>query len=115
MGRARGLWDVLSAALEKQDVDALLDIYAPDALWLEPQNPPHETSRLIQAYLSSWMSARESIDVTTKRMLESADGSTVAVEWTVSFTAGGRRWKDLPRSTWIEASTDGVRYQRDYY
>jgi len=115
MGRARELWEELSGALEQQDTEALLNVYAPDAVWLEPQNPPHETGKLIQAYLNSWLQAREHLDVTTKRMLESEDGSTLAVEWTVSFTAGGRRWNDLPRSTWIEADDEGIRFQRDYY
>ncbi|MGH8885849.1 MAG: nuclear transport factor 2 family protein [Egibacteraceae bacterium] len=115
MGRALQLWEELSEALEQQDVEALLDVYTPDAVWLEPQNPPHETDKLIQAYLNSWLQAREQINVTTKRMIESEDGSTLAVEWAISFTAGGRRWKDLPRSTWIETDDEGIRYQRDYY
>jgi ketosteroid isomerase-like protein len=115
MGRALQLWEELTEALEQQDVEALLDLYAPDAVWLEPQNPPHETSKLIQAYLNSWLQIREQIKVTTKRVLESSDGSTLAVEWAISFTAGGRRWNDLPRSTWIEADDEGIRSQRDYY
>jgi ketosteroid isomerase-like protein len=104
----------LSAALEKQDVEALPDLYAADAVYLEPHNPPHETDRLIQAYLSSWLQARENIDVNTKRMVESTDGSTLAVEWAISYTAGGRRWTDLPRSSWFEVEDDVIRYHRDY-
>ena len=117
MGRARQLWEELSAAIERRDSDALVDLYASDAVWLEPQNPPHETNLLIQAYLKDWLEARENIDVTTKRMVESDDGATVAVEWAVSYTAAGRRWNDLPRSTWIEAgeTTGAIAYQRDYY
>ncbi len=115
MGRARELWEQLRAALEKQDTEALLDIYAPDAVWLEPQNPPHETNRLIQAYYSSWLLARENIDVATVRLLESDDGTMCAVEWTISYSAAGRRWTNLPRSTWIEAGEDGITYQRDYF
>jgi ketosteroid isomerase-like protein len=115
MARARDLWEALSVALEKQDVEALPDLYAPDAVYLEPHNPPHETDRLIQAYLNSWLQARENIDVNTKRMVESADGSTLAVEWTISYTAGGRRWTDLPRSSWFEVENDLIRYHRDYY
>ena len=115
MGRAQELWEELSEALEQQDVEALLDVYAPDAVWLEPQNPPHETDKLIQAYWNSWLQARDQIEVVTKRMLESENGSTLAVEWAISFTAGGRRWSDLPRSTWIEADEEGIRLQRDYY
>jgi ketosteroid isomerase-like protein len=115
MGLARDRWEQLSAVWEKQDVDALLDLYAPESVYLEPQNPPHEGNRLIQAYLSSWLQARENIDIATHRILESDDGLTVAVEWTVSYTAGGRRWSNLPRSSWFEVDGEGVRYHRDYY
>lgn len=115
MARARDLWESLSVALEKQDVEALLDLYAPDAVFLEPHNPPHETNLLIQAYLNSWLQARENIDINTKRMVESAEGSTLAAEWTISYTAAGRRWTDLPRSSWFEVEDDRIRYHRDYY
>src|SRR5687767_814347 len=102
MGRARQLWEELSGVLERRNSDALVDIYTADAVWLEPQNPPHETNLLIQAYLKDWMEPRENIGVATKRMLESEDGSVAAIEWTLSYTAAGRRWNDLPRSTWLE-------------
>ena len=115
MGRAREHWEQLRVALEKVDIDAIGQLYAPDAVWLEPQNPPHETDKLIQAYLSSWLQAREQIDVTTKRMLESDDGSFCAVEWAITYTAAGRRWNSLPRSSWIEVDDIGIIYQRDYY
>jgi ketosteroid isomerase-like protein len=115
MGRARERWEELSAAFEKVDVDALLDLYTPDAVFLEPQNPPHEGNRLIQAYLSSWLQARDNIDITTQRILESEDGTTLAVEWMISYTAGGRRWSNLPRTTWFEVEGDRIRYQRDYF
>lgn len=115
MGRARDLWEQLSAAFEQQDNEALGDIYATESVYLEPQNPPHEGRLLIQAYLNSWLQARESVGVTTKRLLESADGQAIAVEWTISYAAGGRRWNDLPRSSWIEADGEGIRYHRDYY
>ncbi|HEY8340370.1 MAG TPA: nuclear transport factor 2 family protein, partial [Egibacteraceae bacterium] len=112
MGRARELWQELTAALEKQDTDAIVELYAPDAVFLEPQNPPHEGNLLIQAYLNSWLQARESIDIATSRLLESADGKTLAVEWTLSYTAGNRRWT-LPRSSWLEVDEDGITYHRD--
>ncbi|HWB72973.1 MAG TPA: nuclear transport factor 2 family protein [Egibacteraceae bacterium] len=115
MGRVRDLWEQLSAALEKQDVEALLELYAPECVFLEPQNPPHEGNLLVQAYLNSWLQARDNLDINTKRLLESPDGSTLAVEWTVSYSAGGRRWRDLPRSSWFEAEDDGITYQRDYF
>jgi ketosteroid isomerase-like protein len=116
MGRARDRWEELSGAMEQLDVESIVDLYASDAVWLEPQNPPHETNLLIQAYLNSWLQARESIDITTKRLLESDDERTLAIEWAISYTAGGRRWNALPRSTWLEVDEDGrIRYQRDYY
>ncbi|MGH3666517.1 MAG: nuclear transport factor 2 family protein [Egibacteraceae bacterium] len=117
MGRARQLWEEFCAAIERQDADALVDLYTPDAVWLEPQNPPHETNLLIQAYLKDWVDAHDDLDVNIKRMLESGDGLTLAVEWGVSYTAGGRRWNDLPRSSWVEVDeeADAIRYHRDYY
>lgn len=115
MGRAREHWERLRAALETVDVEAIGRLYASDAVWLEPQNPPHETNLLIQSYLSSWMQARENIDVSTKRILESDDGSFAAIEWSISYTAAGRRWNSLPRSSWLEVGDDAITYQRDYY
>jgi ketosteroid isomerase-like protein len=116
MGRARDRWEELSAAMQQLDVKTIVELYAPDAVWLEPQNPPHETNLLIQAYLNSWLQARENIEISTTRLLESADERTLAVEWAISYTAGGRRWNALPRSSWIEVDEDGlIRYQRDYY
>lgn len=116
MGRARDRWEELSAAIEQQDDKTIVELYAADAVWYEPQNPPHETDLLIQAYLNSWMQARENIEVSTQRLLESDDGQILAVEWTLSYDAVGRRWNDLPRSTWIEVDPDGsITYQRDYY
>ena len=115
MGRARELWEALGAAMEQQDVGGVLDLYAADAVWLEPQNPPHETNRLIQAYLSDWLKAREHVEVSTKRLLESDDGTLLAVEWSVSYDAVGRRWSDLPRSSWFAVDDDVIRYHRDYF
>ena len=115
MGRARDAWEQYSAALEKGDDQALKELFAPESVYLEPNNPPHEGHLLIQAYLNSWMSAREDIDVSVARLLESTDGLTVAVEWSLSYTAAGRRWSNLPRATWMEVDDQGIRYQRDYY
>lgn len=115
MGLAQQWWERLVLAFEQQDVEALLDLYAPGSVFLEPHNPPHEGNLLIQAYLSSWLQAREEISIATRRQLESPEGSTLAVEWTVSYTAGGRRWQELPRSSWLDVDDDGIQYHRDYY
>lgn len=115
MGRARDVWARFGAALERQDTDEMGDLYAPDSVYLEPQNPPHEGDLLIKAYLNSWLQAREDVSATTKRLIESEDGGTLAVEWALTYSAGGRRWKDLPRASWLEVDEDGIRYHRDYY
>lgn len=116
MGAARDRWEELAAAFEQRDEGTIVKLYAPDAVWLEPQNPPHESNLLIQAYLSSWLQAREDIDVITSRLLESHDGAMAAVEWTISFTAAGRRWNNMARSTWVDVDPEGlIRYQRDYF
>lgn len=115
MGRARELFEELCAALEKHDDETVKQVYAMESVFFEPHNPPHEGRTLIHAYLNSWMQAREDLDVTVSRMLESEDGRTLAVEWAISYTAGGRRWTNLPRSSWIEADEHGIRYHRDYF
>lgn len=115
MGRARESWEAYGAALEKHDDQAIKELFAPESVYLEPNNPPHEGDLLIQAYVNSWMLAREDIDVAVGRQLESEDGKTVSVEWNLSYTAAGRRWTNLPRSTWMEVDEVGIRYQRDYY
>jgi limonene-1,2-epoxide hydrolase len=115
MGRARELWEQLSAALEKHDDATIADLYAMESVYLEPNNPPHEGRTLIRAYLNSWTQAREDLDITVARVLESSDGQTLAVEWTMSYTAGGRRWANLPRTSWLEVDDQGIRYHRDYY
>lgn len=115
MGRARQLWDAFSAALAKGDDVAIRDVYTDDAVYLEPNNPPHEGHLLIQAYLNSWMQARDNIEVTTGRVLENPEGTQLAVEWAISYDAGGRRWHDLPRASWIELEGEYVKYHRDYY
>lgn len=115
MARARDMWEQLGAALEKQDIEAIGELYAPDSVYLEPQNPPHEGTLLIQAYLNSWLQARGDVSVSAKRLLEADDGATLAVEWSLSYSAGGRRWSDLPRSSWFEVDDEGIRYHRDYY
>lgn len=115
MGRARQLWDEFAAGLAKSDDQAIRDVYADNAVYLEPNNPPHEGHLLIQAYMNSWMQARTNLEVTVNRVLESEDGKTLAAEWSISYDAGGRRWHNLPRASWIEVGEEYVVYHRDYY
>ena len=115
MGRATDLGDELRKAMERGDDVAVRDCYADDAVYYEPNNPPHEGPLLIQAYLNSWLQARTNLELTVERILESDDESFVAVEWSISYDAVGRRWHNLPRASWIDVDEGGIRRHRDYY
>lgn len=115
MGRAVDAWERLSAALTSGDVTDVLELYGADALYLEPYNPPHRGNLLIQAYLKDWLGGKSDVAVEELRRLESPEGDTVAVEWTISYDAAGRRWAGLPRATFLAVDDDGhVVYHRDY-
>jgi ketosteroid isomerase-like protein len=115
VGNAAEAWDRLSGMLTGTDVSGVPDLYAVDALFLEPYNPPHRGNLLIQAYLKDWLGGKDDIAVDVTRMIESDDGRMLAVEWTIAYTAGGRRWSDLPRASFLEFDEDGsISYHRDY-
>ncbi|HEX9888263.1 MAG TPA: nuclear transport factor 2 family protein [Nitriliruptorales bacterium] len=116
MGRAREVWERLVQMWEAGDVSDLPELYTADALYLEPYNPPHNGNLLIQAYLKDYLAGKDDLSIEVKRLFEDADGGGVAVEWTLSYTAGGRRWNDLPRATFLGLDDDGmVTYHRDYF
>jgi ketosteroid isomerase-like protein len=115
LGHAAEAWERLSTMLSEGDVTDLLDLYSADALYLEPYNPPHRGNLLIQAYLKDWLGGKDDIAVEAKRVIEAADGGSVAVEWNISYTAAGRRWNDLPRASFFDFGEDGrIEYHRDY-
>jgi ketosteroid isomerase-like protein len=115
LGHAAEAWDRLSTMLSSGDVAGIPELYAADALYLEPYNPPHRGNLLIQAYLKDWLGGKDDVAVDAKRVIESEDGASLAVEWTMSYTAAGRRWSDLPRASFFGFGTDGrVEYHRDY-
>lgn len=114
MGRATEAWEVLSGVLTSGDVAAIPELYSPDALYLEPYNPPHRGNLLIQAYLKDWLAGKEDIAVDPKRVIEAEDGSSLGVEWTISYTAAGRRWNALPRATFLGFEDGRIVYHRDY-
>lgn len=109
-------WDRLQSMLESGELKDLPSMYDQDALFLEPYNPPHRGNLLIQAYLKDYLAGKENIDIQTLRTAASDDGLTLAVEWTLSYDAAGRRWSDLPRATFFEfdPETDLITYQREY-
>ena len=115
MGHAAEVWARLSEMMERGDVSDLVEIYTADALYLEPYNPPHRGNLLIEAYLKDYFGGKEDISITSKHVFEDADGAGLAAEWTISYTAAGRRWNDLPRATFIAFDADGrITYHRDY-
>jgi ketosteroid isomerase-like protein len=115
VGHAAEAWESLSRMLSTGDVGDLLSVYTADALYLEPYNPPHRGNLLIQAYLKDWLGGKDDIAVEAKRVIESADGTELGVEWTISYTAAGRRWNDLPRASFFAFDDQGrITYHRDY-
>ena len=115
MVQAAEAWTRLVDVLTTGEVGDVLDLYGADALYLEPYNPPHRGNLLIQSYLKDWMVGKDDIAIDVLAAHEDAAGNGVGVEWTISYTAAGRRWKDLPRATFLRLGEDGrVAYHRDY-
>jgi hypothetical protein len=115
VGHAADAWSRLTGMLESGDLSDLPDMYHIDALFLEPYNPPHRGNLLIQAYLKDYLGGKDEVVIDEKRVIEGKEDAALAVEWTISYTAGGRRWNELPRATFIEFDEAGlISYQRDY-
>jgi hypothetical protein len=115
VGHAADVWSRLSGMLESGDLDDLPTLYDIDAVYLEPYNPPHNGNLLIHAYLKDYLSGKDDVAIDEKRVIEDASGARLAVEWTISYTAGGRRWNELPRATFLDFDDAGlITYQRDY-
>jgi ketosteroid isomerase-like protein len=115
LGHAAEAWERLSSMLSSGDVSGLPELYASDALYLEPYNPPHRGNLLIEAYLKDWLGGKDDVAVAAKQVIESEDGRALGVEWTISYTAAGRRWNDLPRASFFSFGEDGrIEYHRDY-
>jgi hypothetical protein len=115
VGHAAEAWGKLSGMLESGNVDGVPELYAVDALYLEPYNPPHRGNLLIEAYLKDWLAGKDDVAIDAKLVIEGEDGHSLGVEWTISYTAAGRRWNDLPRASFFAFADDGrISYHRDY-
>lgn len=115
MGRAKELWDELAGIITSGAAERIPELYTADAVYLEPFNPPHNGNLLIQAYLKDYLAGKDERTVGVKRAVEDDAGAIIAVEWTLSYTSGGRRWNNLPRATVIEVGDKGmIVYHRDY-
>lgn len=115
MGHGADVWASLSGMLESGDLDGMPELYDIDAKYYEPYNPPHNGNLLIQAYLKDYLAGKDKVTIDEKLVIEDPDAKSVAIEWTISYDAGGRRWNELPRATFITFGDDGqITYQRDY-
>jgi ketosteroid isomerase-like protein len=115
MGRARQRWDELMDAWKAGDFEAIQALYAEDAVYNEPYNPPHNGNLLIVAYLKDFLGSKSDLEIETKRLLEQDGDGRVAVEWSFSYTAAGRRWTNLPRASFVDVGEDDkITYHRDY-
>jgi len=115
VSRAVDAWKRFATVLTTGEVGDVLDLYSANALYLEPYNPPHRGNLLIQSYLKDWMGGKEAVEIEELAVLAAEDGSGVGVEWTISYTAAGRRWNALPRASFFRIGEAGlVTYHRDY-
>jgi uncharacterized protein (TIGR02246 family) len=105
-------FEQLREALEVGDPDWAAAAYAPDAVYYEPANPPHEGREAIRAYLNDLLKGHRNLKVDVQRM--GADGDSAIVEWTWSFRHGNRRVSDQPGATVLQIGPAGITYHRDY-
>jgi uncharacterized protein (TIGR02246 family) len=106
------VFQALREAHAKADADAAATLYAPDAVYFEPDDVAHRGRDDIRNYLAAYFARRGPVEVTVKREV-TADSSVLA-EWTSSYTEGGRRWSGTPGVSVIELGRDGIAYHRDY-
>jgi SnoaL-like domain len=99
-------------ALEVGDPDWAAAAYAPDAVYYEPANPPHEGREAIRAYLNDLLKAHRNLRVDVRRI--GVGGDSAIVEWTWSFRVGNRRVSDQPGASVIQVGPAGIVYHRDY-
>ena len=116
MGHAAETWARLSGMLASGDMGDLPGLYDQDAIYLEPFNPPHRGNLLIQAYLKDYLSGKDAVAIEDRKVVESEDGRYLAVEWTISYDAAGRRWSELPRGSFFEFDPDTglIVHHREY-
>jgi hypothetical protein len=100
-------------AFELGDADWAVAAYAPDAVYYEPANPPHEGRDDIRAYLNDLLKGHRNLVFAVERM--GVDGDSAIVEWTWSFrTPDNRRVTGRAGATVIQVGPKGIIYHRDY-
>ena len=106
------VFEAFRQAHAKADADAAAALYAPDAVYYEPDNVPHRGRDDIRNYLASMYAVRGPVELTVKRQVDAEQ--TVLVEWTSAFTESGRRSTGVPGVSVIEVGRDGIVYHRDF-
>jgi uncharacterized protein (TIGR02246 family) len=106
------VFEALRQAHAEADADAAAALYAPDAVYYEPDNVPHRGRDEIRNHLASVYAVRGPIELTVKRQV-GAD-QTVLAEWTSAYSDGGRRSSGVPGVSVIEVGGDGIVYHRDF-
>jgi hypothetical protein len=105
-------FEQIREAMEVGDADWAAAAYAPDAVYYEPANPPHEGREAIRAYLNDLLKGHRNLRVDVQRM--GVDGDSAIVEWTWSFRNGNRRVSDQPGVSVVQVGPSGIVYHRDY-
>src|SRR6266508_2587018 len=82
-------FEQLREAFEVGDPDWAAAAYAPDAVYYEPANPPHEGRDDIRAYLNDLLKGHRNLVFAVDRM--GVDGDSAIVEWTWSFRTPDNR------------------------
>jgi uncharacterized protein (TIGR02246 family) len=106
------VFEAFRQAHARADADAAAALYAPDAVYYEPDNVPHRGRDDIRNYLASMYAVRGPVELTVKRQVDAEQ--TVLVEWTSASTDGGRRSVGVPGVSVVEVGRDGIVYHRDF-
>jgi uncharacterized protein (TIGR02246 family) len=106
------VFDALREAHAKADADAAAALYAPDAVYYEPDNVPHRGRDEIRTHLASVYAVRGPVELTVKRQVHGE--GTVLTEWTSAFTQAGRRSSGVPGASVVEVGRHGITYHRDF-
>ena len=110
--RPAEVFEALRQAHAKADADAAAALYAPDAVYYEPDNVPHRGRDAIRTYLASVHAVRGPVELTVKRQVET--DRAVLAEWTSAHTEAGRRSSGVPGVSVVEVGRDGIVYHRDF-
>lgn len=106
------VYQQLRQAYAAADAEGAAALYAPDAVYYEPDNTAHTGRDEIRRRLGAYFTNRGPVEIIVKREVTTED--TVLAEYTMAFTEGGRRWSGIPGVSVLELGRDGIVYQRDY-